>query len=117
MQSSAAASESTLPLSPKAVEDVIKTATKSIKLMGPDLVEIACGGGGGAELMSHDHNVEQSLVARNWKLLTTSLCLAHSSLQECQLTTRNPLVGTITATCMHRISWCMMHDSSRLSLT
>ena len=72
--------------------------TKSIKLAGPDLVGIAYGdmivSGIGAEVVSHDHNAEQSLVVRNWKLLTTSLCLAHSSLQECQLMSRNQLVGT-----------------------
>ena len=89
-------------LSPKAVEDVVKAVTKSIKLAGPDLVEIAYGNvivsGSGAEVVSHDHDAEQSLAARNWKLLTTSLCLAHSSLQECQLMSRNQLVGTCTCT-------------------
>jgi hypothetical protein len=100
-KSSAAATKSSIEvrLSPKAVEDVIKAVTKSIKLAGPDLVEIACGdiivigSASDPEVVSHDHNAEQSLVARNWKLLTTSLCLAHSSLQECQLMSRNPLVG------------------------
>ena len=71
--------------------------TKSIKLAGPDLVGIAYGDmiviGIDTEVASHDHNAEQSLVVRNWKLLTTSLCLAHSSLQECQLMSRNQLVG------------------------
>lgn len=112
-KSSAAATESPVvtPLCPKAVEDVVKAVTKSIMLAGPDLVEVACGdvtvSGSGAEVVvSHDHNSEQSLVARNWKLLTTSLCLAHSSFQECQLMPRNPLVGTCTC-CIQNIHCTM----------
>lgn len=108
-KSSGAATKSPVvePLSLNAVKDVIKAVTRSLKLAGPDLVEIACGGTvvsvsvSGAEVVgSHDYNTEQSLVARNWKLLTTSLCLAHSSLQESQLMTRNHLVGIhYTGTC------------------
>ena len=93
--------------------------TRSLKLAGPDLVEIACGGMvvsvsvSGAEVVgSHDHNTEQSLVARNWKLLTTLLCLAHSSLQESQLMTRNHLVGIhYTGTCTVYITILDLSDT------
>lgn len=115
-KSSAVVSESpvAIPLSPKAVEDVIKAVSESITVAGPDLVEIACGDViiCETEVVSHDHNAEQSLVARNWKLLTTLLCLAHSSLQECQLTSRNPLVCTMIILCIYmhsqNASWCIL---------
>lgn len=89
--SSAAGDSSVLLLSPKAVENVAKAVTESFQSSGQDLVTTACDvNRTGTE--SHDTEAEQSLVARNWKLLTTSLCLAHSSLQESRLTSRSSLV-------------------------
>ena len=84
------AGDSTLPLSSTAAKDVVKAVRVSMTT-GPDLVRTACGCDGGEESES-SHRNDQSPGMKNWKMLTTSLCLAYSSLLECQLTSRTPLV-------------------------
>ena len=74
------------------VEEVVKelSAWKSSHDDGADLVKTACGCHGESEVPPDAH----SSVMKNWKLLTLSLCFAHGSLEDCQLTTRTPLVSS-----------------------
>ena len=77
-----------LQLPTTAVEDITKSF-KTCLLAKPDLVRTACGG----ELdISHS---DQAFVTRNLQLLITSLSLAVTSLEDCQLTSRTPLVRVL----------------------
>ena len=70
-------------------------ALKTCIVARPDLVRTACG----SDELETSQDDEQSFVAKNWRLLTTSLCLAICSLQDCQLTHRTPLVSAARAEC------------------
>ena len=69
-----------------AIEDTMK-ALKACSVAKPDLVRTAFG----SDDESDDD--QSSFVAKNWLVLTTSLCLALCSLEDCQLTNRTPLVS------------------------
>ena len=102
----ASAGEASVALSSTTLEDVSRTL-KGSGSEGADLVRTACGCGGEEET-SHD---DQSFMVKNWKLLTTSLCLAITSLQECQLANRTPLVCTHCRLYLHiRTSLCCKLD-------
>ena len=70
-----------------AIEQVVKALKVPKKMSQPSLVEMACAVGS-AE--AHD---DHSPVAKDWRQLTISLCLALTSLKECKLSNRTYLVS------------------------